>query len=74
MTDMMLYSPIQKASLSNEYNKLCSHHFKDPVRWGVKSPLRTYILRDKLSREFAKLFNLNVFHANMGLRFLQKSH
>jgi len=35
MTDMMLYSPIQKASLSNEYNKLCSHHFKDPVRWGV---------------------------------------
>ena len=40
----------------------------------ITSPLRTYILRDKLSREFAKLFNLNVFHANMGLRFLQKSH
>ena len=35
MTDMMLYSPIQKASLSNEYNKLSSYHFKDPVRWGV---------------------------------------
>ena len=35
MTDMILYSTTQKASLSNEYNKLYSHHFKDPVRWGV---------------------------------------
>jgi len=35
MTYMPLYSTTQKASLSNEYNKLCLHHFKDPVRWGV---------------------------------------
>ena len=42
MTDMMLYSPIQKASLSNEYNKLCSHHFKDPVRWGVNVTLHSF--------------------------------
>ena len=45
MTDMMLYSPIQKASLSNEYNKLCSHHFKDPVRWGVNvTPIPKYLV------------------------------
>ena len=35
MINMILYSTTQKASLSNKYNKLCSHHFKDPVRWGV---------------------------------------
>ena len=35
MTDMILYSATQKTSLCNEYNKLYSHHFKDPVRWGV---------------------------------------
>ena len=35
MINKILYFTTQKASLSNEYNKLCSHHFKDPVRWGV---------------------------------------
>ena len=35
MINMILYSTTLKASLSNKYNKLCSHHFKDPVRWGV---------------------------------------
>ena len=39
MINMILYSTTQKASLSNEYNKLCSHHFKDPVRWGVNVTL-----------------------------------
>jgi len=39
----------------------------------ITSPLPTGILREKLGREFAKLFNLNVFHANTGLRFLKKS-
>ena len=32
---MILYSTTRKASLSKEYNKLSSLHFKDPVRWGV---------------------------------------
>jgi len=32
-----------------------------------------HILRDKLGSEFAKLFKLTVFHANTGLRFLEKS-
>ena len=32
---MILYSTTRKASLSNEYNKLQSYLFKDPVRWGV---------------------------------------
>jgi hypothetical protein len=40
----------------------------------ITSPLRTDILREKLGREFAKLFNLNVFHANTGLRFLEKAN
>ena len=35
MINMILYSTTQKASLSNEYNKLQSYLFKDPVRWGV---------------------------------------
>ena len=42
-----LFSVSQKTSLSNEYNKLSSHHFKDPVRWGVNvTPItkRSYTL------------------------------
>ena len=40
---MILYSTTRKASLSNEYNKLSSLHFKDPVRWGVNVTMSTLL-------------------------------